>query len=175
MIPFWVKLLAIGILLAAFVTACNHRDNGLIERGAAAQRVIAQAAVDKLKADAVLKLEKALKEKGEAEEALRKVKDKQEVTDAKNIRKNAELTRQLNAIAVAGRLLDPFATSSGCGGSGSSSPTPASAASVAGSSNAPTPSGLLSAELTGFLQQQTEKADAINLAYISCRETLLAQ
>lgn len=138
--------------------------------GAAAQRVVDQQEVDKLKAAAARELAAAVAGKDKAEEALRIAVRKQEDTDAKNQKTVVEFRRQLAAVGV---LRDPYAKAGGCG-SGSSGPTTAvAAAPSAGASNGAETTGVLSKELAGFLQQQADEADAVNLAYISCRADLL--
>ena len=138
--------------------------------GAAAQKAIDQQEMDKLKAEAMLKLEAALKAKAEAEKKLRDAATAQGIKDAKNQNTVAGLTSRLAALtaAGAGRLRDPNQTS-GCGGGGSGAPGTATAGSGAGAGDAPQAGGLLSPQLTGLLQRLTAEADAINLAYISCK------
>lgn len=156
----------LGILTAGYFGWRGHQR----EIGAQAQRVIDQQEVDRIKAEAMLKLEVALKAKAEAEKKLRDAATAQGVKDAKNQNTVAGLTSRLADLtaAGAGRLRDPNQTS-GCGGGGSGAPGTATAGSGAGASDAPQTGGLLSPQLTGLLQRLTAEADAINLAYISCR------
>lgn len=138
--------------------------------GAAAQKVIDQREVDKIKAEAALALAAAVKGKDTAEAALRAATAAQEEKDVANQKTIATLGRQLSALGV---LRDPYAKASGCG-SGSSGPaTAVAAAPRPGASDVTETTGLLSKELTGFLRQQADEADAINAAYISCRADLL--
>lgn len=174
MIPFWVKALVLGLIVAAVVAACHHRDLGLIAQGEARQRAVDQAEVDKLKRDAVVKLEAALKEKGDVERKLQELADVQAIKDAKHVRTVADLTGRLAALVSsgAGRLRDPN-QASGCG-SGGGSPAPSATASTSpGADNGAQTGGLLSAQLTGLLQRLTEEADTVNNAYISCRGVLM--
>lgn len=138
--------------------------------GAAQQREIDQREVDKLKAQAALALAAAVKGKDTAEEALRVAVRTQEDKDAKNQKTVVEFRRQLAAVGV---LRDPYAKASGCGGGSSGPATAVAAASSPGTSDGAEAAGVLSKELTGFLQQQADEADAVNLAYISCRADLL--
>jgi hypothetical protein len=57
MIPLWVKVIVALALVAALVTACQHRDKGLIAQGRAEQFAVDQAAADKLKVEARTALE----------------------------------------------------------------------------------------------------------------------
>lgn len=168
-------LLLRGLVLAAVLGMLTAGYFGWREHqraiGAQAQRIIDQQEMDKLKTEAMLKLETALKAKAEAEKKLRDAATAQGVKDAKNQNTVAELTARLGALSAAGagRLRDPN-QASGCGGGGSGSPGTATAGSGIGASDAPQAGGLLSPQLTGLLQRLTAEADAINLAYISCRE-----
>ena len=175
MIPFWIKVLALGLILAALVAACHHRDSSLIEEGATKQRAVDQAETDKLKAEATLKLEAVLKDKSETERKLQETANVQSLKDTKNVRSVADLTRRLADLTrdTAGRLRDPYATPSGCGPSSSGTSASTAAAPSAGASNPTETTGLLSTEFTRFFQQKDIDADAINLAYISCRETVM--
>lgn len=174
MIPFWIKVLALGLILAALVAACHHRDTSLIEEGATKQREVDQAETDKLKAEAALKLKAVLEDKIETEKKLNEAHHAQEVRDAKSARDMASLAGRLAALGSVsgGRLLDPNAAS-GCGNRDNGSSASAASAPSAGGGNGAEAPGLLSAELTRLLQKLTSEADTINLAYISCRETVM--
>jgi len=156
----------LGILTAGYFGWRGHQR----EIGAHAQRIIDQQEVDKIKAEAMLKLEAALKGKAEAEKKLRDAATAQGVKDAKNQNTVAGLTARLAALAAAntGQLRDPIQTS-GCGSSSGGAPSTATASAGAGTDDASQAGGLLSPQLTGLLQRLTAEADAINLAYISCR------
>lgn len=168
LIPFWVKALVISLLLAGLVAACHHRDNGLREEGAAAQKAIDQAEADKLKAEAVLALATETQRVADAEKALRAAKDQQEITDAKNRNTVASLQTRLRDLAPAGRLRDPNQTG-GCR-EGSGGPHNAVAATPSDRpDDGAAAGGLLSPELTRLLLDQADKADALNMAYAACR------
>ena len=102
-----------------------------------------------------------------AERALQNFKNIQEVKDAGNKKITENLAARLRDIAgPTGRLRDPNARGwFGSGAPNSAAPT--------GTDNRPDNGaeapGLLSTELTRFLQQKLIEADEINLAYISCR------
>jgi len=156
----------LGILTAGYF-GWRAEQRGI---GAAAQKIVDQREVDKIKAEAALALAAAVKGKDTAEEALRLAVRKQEDTDAKNQKTVVEFRRKLAAVGV---LRDPYAKASGCG-SGSSGPaTAVAAASSPGAIDGAETAGVLSKELAGFLQQQADEADTVNLAYISCRADLL--
>ena len=87
----------LGILTAGYFGWRGHQRS----IGAAAQKAIDQQEVDKIKADAMLKLEAALKGKAEAEKKLRDAATAQEVKDAKNQNTVAGLTARLAALAAA--------------------------------------------------------------------------
>ena len=163
--------IVIAVLLSALTAGYFSWRGHQREIGAIAQRLVDQAETDKIKRDAVLKLEEVLRGKAAAEKQLAEFKDKQEVQDAKNVATVTDLGRRIAALtrASAGRLRDPNAQASGRGG-GSRDPTPATATAASPRpDDATETTGLLSPELTEFLQRTFEEADAINAAYISCR------
>lgn len=111
----------------------------------------------------------------EAERRARELLAEQEKRDAKNVNTVAGLQARLRALAgPAGQLRDPNAQPGrGCGSGGA-----IGAPAADPGSRPPDKSeagGLLSAELSGLLQRLTFEADAINVAYASCRSTLTAE
>ena len=171
MIPFWIKVLALGLALATLVAACHHRDGSLIEQGKEEQRIVDQAATDKLKKEAAEALDNAIKSKALVERTLNEAKNIQEVKDAKNTRTVADLTGRLAALGSVsnGRLFDPNQTS-GCRDSSGSAPNPIATASESGRSDRAEAGGLLSEPLSRLLLQITREADEVNIAYIACRQ-----
>jgi predicted transcriptional regulator len=103
-IPLWVKALAVAAVVAAAVTACNKRDEGLLERGRSEQRVIDQAAQDRLKADAQTALDAETARVRKAEEALATLTHQMEVEREKSqaaVRAAARVTPRLQYAAPA--------------------------------------------------------------------------
>lgn len=121
--------------------------------------------IQKKEAADVLKKETA--KVAAAEKALQHFKNIQEVKDAGNKKITDNLSARLRDIAgPTGRLRDPNA---GRGGDSSGANCGAPAGTGNRPDNGAEAPGLLSAELTRFLQQKLIEADEINLAYISCR------
>jgi len=134
-------------------------------------------AIAQLNTDAATTLANERAKTRKVEQALQAQTDKQNTQDAHHAKTIADLSARWRAAAgPAGRLRDPYATSQAAGcGAGSGSPTSATA-SAAGdrAADAADAGGLLSAELSGLLQRLQREADAINLAYASCRERAIA-
>jgi hypothetical protein len=103
-----------------------------------------------------------------AENALQALKNAQDLKDHDHEKTVADLSDRLRALAdPAGRLRDPHAA--GCGPSGSGTPSEAAPAPGGRPADPAEAGGLLSADLSGLLQQLTREADDINVAYASCR------
>lgn len=166
--PLWAIKLGVGVLVGAalfggYLSWASHQQEIGETRATAAHNMKIEA--QKKEATAILAKEAA--KVAATERALQDFKNRQEVKDAGNKKTVDNLTARLRDLAGhAGRLRDPNAGRGG-GGSGSNSTTPA------GTGNRPDhgteAAGVLSAELTEFLQQLTLEADKINTAYISCR------
>lgn len=166
--PIWAiklggGLLLVAALIAGYLAWANHQQSiGEARATAAYNESIAD---QKREAAAVLKNETA--KAVATERALQDFKNQQEVQDAQHRKTTDNLTARLRALTgSAGRLRDPHA---GRGPGGGSAP----GAAAAGPGNSPDHGAetgrVLSAELTGLLQRLAIEADAINLAYISCR------
>jgi hypothetical protein len=108
-----------------------------------------------------------------AEQRARELLDEQEKRDAKNVNTVADLQARLRALAgPAGRLRDPNAQPGrGCSGGGAPGAPATGATDRAG--DGAQAGGLLSAELSGLLQDRLTAAEQINIAYASCRADLL--
>jgi hypothetical protein len=151
--------LAVIALLIALRAGYEHWADKLRAEGAAPYI----AAIEKQKAEAATTL-KVLTEQVQAKEkALNDFTNARNENDATNEGAIAVLADKLHAT----RLRDPNQT--GCGCSGPSSGGQAAAGPQAGGANAAEAGGLLSAELSGLLTRLTQEADAINIAYASCR------
>lgn len=153
-----------GALVAGYTGWASHQRNiGWAEATAQynikldAQKAAAQA----LLAAEISKAEAATK-------ALREAKDKQENEDVKNAKIIAGLSGKLRAARV---FRDPGAA--GCGSSGGSTAAGSTPSASGGDADPAKTSGVLSTAATEFLLQQTLEADEINVAYTSCRTTLL--
>lgn len=162
-------LLALGLVLALVLgyRAFVSHQQGIGEERA---RVRYDAAIAKQKGEAYAKLEAATRRVHEAERALEQARQKQEIDDALNTRTLADLRVRLRAAAGPGlRLRDPNAAAGGGWGCGGGADPKAAAPADDRPADSAEAAGLLSAELTGLLQQQAEEADAVNAAYIACR------
>lgn len=129
--------------------------------------------IDAQKAEAQAKLADVTAKVEADNKRLRDAKDLQEnedVINAKTIEILADHGRALIAKS-GGVLVDPNAK--GCGGSSGSPPTPATANPGDSAANAAQGTGLLSTPLTELLLSTSQDAALINLAYISCRQTLI--
>lgn len=166
--PTWAIKLGAGLLLATaliggYLSWEDHQQG--IGEARATEACNRKIETQKKKAAAVLSKETA--KVVAAERALQNFKNQQEVQDAQNKKITDNLTARLRALAGSGgRLLDPHA---GRGPGGGSAPGAAAAGPGDSRDHGAEAGGVLSAELTGLLQRLTVEADAVNLAYISCR------
>lgn len=161
--------IAAFLALVLTLAACAWRIHVKADAtGFARAEAVYTAAIEKQNAQAAATLASETSKARSAEQALNQAKNRQELKDATHQKTVADLSDRLRSLAgPAGRLRDPNGDSCGPGG-GSPSSEPASAA-YAGAADAATPGGLLSAPLSGLLQQLTREADHINTAYASCR------
>lgn len=167
--PIWAIKIGAGVLLVAALTggyfAWASRQQGIGEKRAT---VAFNVKIEAQKKEALAVLVKETARVATAERALHDFKNRQEVKDAGNKKTADNLTARLRALAGnSGRLRDPYA--GGRQGSGVTSSTVTTGPGNRADNGAET-SGLFSAEFSQFLQQKLIEADAINNAYISCRE-----
>lgn len=156
------------LLVAALLGGLYMLERHIEQRGYDRAEADYTAAIERLHADAAAQLAEEVNKTRAVEQALNEAKNNQELKDATHTQTIASLSDRLRrAAGPAGRLRDPNAAQCGRGGGGPEG-GPAAAAN-AGPTNAPEAGGLLSAELAGLLQQLTREADAINVAYASCR------
>ena len=156
-------LLLLAALIAGYLAWANHQQGIGEARATAAYN----QKIDTQKKEAALTLAKETAKVVATERALQDFKNQQEVQDAQNRKITGNLTARLRALAgPGGRLRDPHA---GRGPGGGSAPGADAAGSGNRADHGAETGGLLSAELTRFLQQKLIEADEINLAYISCR------
>lgn len=165
-----IEIKIISLLLA--VIALGAAAFGLVHyghsKGVAETTATYEAALSKQKLEASLKLTDETAKTRRAELALQTFKNEQDLKDEKHQTIVAAMSTRLRGLAgSAGRLRDPNQT--GCGSSGGSAPGAAAAATADRSDDGAEAGGLLSAELSGLLQQRTQEADVINIAYASCR------
>ena len=167
-VPGWVWAAMLAASVAHGCVTTTQRDSARLDVRAH------KAAIDKQKSDAAITLSAETAKVLAAERRGREFKDAQEAKDATNKTKVDDLQRLLRVAAVAtGRLRDPNAA--GCGG-GNSRPETATATGPAdraadGAENG----GLFSAAATRLFGKLTREADEINLAYASCKSTLMAE
>lgn len=166
--PIWAIKLGAGLLLATALIggylAWENHQQGI---GEARATEACNRKIETQKKEAAATLAKETGKAVAAERALQNFKNIQEVKDAGNKKTTDNLAARLRALTgPAGRLRDPHA---GRGPGGGSAPGAAAAGPGNRADNPAETAGLLSAELTRFLQQKLIEADEINLAYISCR------
>lgn len=161
-------LIGLGLLLALVLALF-----GIDQRGYQRAQAEATRALEKQKQQASELLATETAKTRAAEEALRTFKLNQDKKDAQAQSTVADLSFRLRQLSAdnAGRLRDPNAQ--GCGGSGSGPEAEAATAAGSGGEHPAHAGGLLSAELSGLLRQLAAEADAINLAYASCRSDAL--
>jgi hypothetical protein len=166
----WLKLATVGILIVAIFAGIHEYNKYEQGIGASAQFAIDDAAATRLKVNAAHKLADLQIDKEVADKAMRDFKNN---TDVQYVKSQQTVASLASKLANLGRLRDPYAQASGSG-SGSGSPKTGSAAitSVSTNDGAQT-SGLLSPEFTGFLNDKTNEADTINVAYGDCKNTLV--
>jgi hypothetical protein len=169
MIPLPTKLIlaltTFIVVMCGVLVFGQHRYS----QGEAAATERALTAISMLKAEASKALAAETAKTRQAEQALNDFKNSQELKDAQSVKTIADLADRLRRSAGAvGRLRDPNAAGCGAGRGGPASD--AAAAAPAGPADGAEVGGLLSAELSGLLQQLTVEADQINAAYASCRE-----
>lgn len=168
-----LKVGAVLALLVALVACVFLGVKGIDQRGYQRAQAEATAALKEQKKQASELLATETAKTRAAEEALRTFKLNQDKKDAQAQSTVADLSRRLRQLSAdnAGRLRDPNAP--GCGGSGSGPEAEAATAAGSGADDRAHAGGLLSAELSGLLRQLAAEADAINLAYASCRSDAL--
>ena len=156
-----------GGLVASFLLWANHEQRVGEQR--ATVRYELAIGEQKTRAATALALETA--KVNTATKALNDFKADRELQDAKNKITVVGLERRLAALAgPTGRLRDPNALAdAGCGRGGGGAPGAAPAGAGDRAGNDADGAGLLSKELSGLLLRQSKIADAINLAYASCR------
>jgi hypothetical protein len=152
----WIILALIVLLPAGYFSWRSH------ERGIGAAPYI--EAIKKQNEEAAKLLKVKTDEANAATQALKDFHIAQEKTDAINDQAISILADKLHAT----RLRDPGATR--CSSNPAQGPNTANASSSA--ADGAQDSGLLSERASDFLRAQAFQADRINLAYISCRQSL---
>lgn len=148
----------------------HQRDIGRQE-----QRVVDQAAADKLKADAKMKLDQLQADTDKKQTLLDAFKNTQDVKDAQAQIKTSDLEKRLAAARnSAGRLRDPFATASGCGSSCGGPQAQITTAANSGATDDAKTTGLFSVQFSDYLRTKLKEADDINIAYASCRNDTMS-
>jgi hypothetical protein len=161
---FYVRAVVVLVLCAAAFYLERYIEN----IGYTRAKALYETALAKQKLDAEKTLSAANARVLEAEQALALLKTQREKTDATNKQTVVALSDRLAQLASSNRLRDPHATA-GCGCGGDTAPAATATAAGPGHADPAQTAGVLSAELTGLLQQLTREADEINIAYASCR------
>lgn len=158
-LPGWLWA---ALLAGALATNCATGNRLEVEKQA---HGALKLAVQKQKTESAQKLADETAKTLATERKLIEAVQKQEHNDAKN----AALVRDLRTRSVG--LRDPYAT--GCRPSGGSTPAPTSPSANPGQGDQPQAAGLLSANLAQLLWDQAAEADALNIAFASCKQHLL--
>ena len=165
----WIRI-AVAVVLATLLAGAVYKfRHDAIELGRSEVRAEWQAASDKQKAEAAALLATESAKVSAAEKRLREFKDSQEVRDVKASGVVNDLRGKLLA---AGRLRDPYA--GGCGASSDTAKGTATAASSAGATDGGSDAGLLSERTSANLRELVAEADAINIAFASCKADALS-
>lgn len=160
----FLATVALGLVAGYFSWAAHEQDIG---EARATERYNAAISALKQEAAAILAAETAKVET--AEKTLQDFKVKQEVQDAQNQKKSQALAARVRSLTDAsGRLRDPN-SDAGCRESGNGAKGGIAASPGNSQDHGAETGGLLSRQLSEFLFEQAAGADAINLAYISCR------
>ena len=160
----WLLLLAAcGAAVAGYYMWADH----IGDTREAEVRAVYDDAISALKVDATRKLDEATNASKVLTDKLATFKTVREQTDAKNVATLQSLRTQLGSV----RLRDPGAAE--CRGGGNSATTEAGTSAGLGSDHSTSSAGLLSDTASEFLRAKAVEADTINLAYISCRASLL--
>lgn len=164
MMSILIRIAAVVALLVILYTGEQYIEG----RGYDRARAEDNAVIEKVKREAADTLAIETNKTRTAEQALQDFKNTQELQDATHQKTVADLSSRLRSLAGApGRLRDPHAA--GCGPSGGSAPSEAARAPSGRPADPAEAGGLLSADLSGLLQQLNREADDINVAYASCR------
>lgn len=168
------KIIAILLSVIALGIAVLGYGHYQYTKGVKVTTTTYEAAIEKQKGEAAQLLEAETAKVLARERELADLKAKQEQQDAQHQKTIIDLQARLRAAAgPAGRLRDPNAP--GCGGGGGGAIGAPAADPGSRPSDGAEAGGLLSAQLSGLLQRLTFEADAINVAYASCRSTLTAE
>jgi hypothetical protein len=163
----WIVL---GVLALGLISAVVGYGEWRASSARTAERQRWELAIGRQKVEAAQLLATETRKVLDLERRLTAALAAQEKTDADNARTVEALRADLRRKSRAGGgpgLRDPFAAGCGGGGGGSQAAAPADAG--AGAADRAEAGRALSAELEGFLIEQAAAADAINIAYASCR------
>ena len=170
--PIFIEIVVklIGLLLA--VIALGAAAFGLVHfghsNGVAETTAIYETSLSKQKLEASVKLADAIAKTRIIELYLKDFKNEQDLKDENHQKIVAAMSTRMRDLAgTSGRLRDP--NQAGCGNGGGSTPSGVPPATADRSNDTAEAGGLLSAELSGLLQQLAQEADVINTAYASCR------
>lgn len=163
-----VRAIALLFALAALLGLLAWTAKAIDQRGYDRARAEADAKIQKQKAEAAATLAAETEKVRERSRFMNAMLTNQNLKDSTHEKTVADLADRLRlAAGPAGRLRDPHAT--GCGGGGGGTPAGSVSSADGGAADRTEAGGLLSAELTQLLQHLAREADAINVAYTSCR------
>jgi hypothetical protein len=166
----WIKLAAVAILIGVLFVGIHTYNKYQQGIGASAQFAIDDAAATKLKVDTAHKLADLQIDKQVADKAMQDFKNN---TDVQYVKSQQTVASLASKLANLGRLRDPYAQACGGGGCGGGPKTGSTAIAGVSADDGAQTSGLLSPEFTGFLDNKTNEADTINIAYGDCKNTLV--
>lgn len=163
-----VKLIACLLAVIALGAAALGLVHYGHSKGVAETKATYEDVISKQKLEAYLKLTAETAKTRSADLALQAFKNEQDLKDANHQTIITAMSTRMRGLAgPAGRLRDP--NQAGCGNGGGSTPSADPTAPADRANDTAEAGGLLSAELSGLLQQRTQEADVINIAYTSCR------
>lgn len=164
-----VRLIIAAVLAVLIVAAVLWYGEWRADKREAEVSQRYELAINKQKAEAAALLAKETARVLALERQLNAARAAQEKTDAANAKTVADLRADLRARSRAAGgpgLRDPFAGRGIGSGGAQGAAAPGAGGGAANPAQAP---GLLSAELEGFLLARFAEADALNIAYASCR------
>lgn len=163
-----IKLIALLVAVIALCAAALGLVHYGHSKGVAETTATYEAALSKQKLEASLKLTDETAKTRRAEIALQTFKNEQDLKDEKHQTIVAAMSTRMRGLAgPAGRLRDP--NQAGCGSGSGSTPSADPTATADRPDDGAEAGGLLSKQLSGLLQQLTQEADVVNVAYASCR------
>ena len=167
LIPWYyeaITIIAIFSLLIAGMVGWSYNEQSIGEEKATAKY---ELIISKQKQEASALLADETGKVLETERKLNELKNQREESDNENKKKVNDLSNSIRILTGAVRLRDP---NTRCGQNSNSAKGTVATDANNSSGNGANAGELLSPELNGLLWDRAEKADKINIAFISCKE-----